>query len=54
LPPHETFCLSECDVRGKSCVEAAFSLHVSPETVKKYRRQAYRKMADGMKFENAR
>ena len=50
LPPHETFCLSECDVRGKSCVEAAFSLHVSPETVKKYRRQAYRKMADGMKF----
>lgn len=50
LLPEEAFCLRECDVRGKSCVEAAFSLHVSPETIKKYRRRAYGKMADGMKF----
>ena len=52
LPPHETLCLRECDVRGKSCVETAFSLHVSPETVKKYRRRAYGKIEDGMKFKN--
>ena len=52
LPQEEAQCIAECDVRGKSCVETAFSLHVSPETVKKYRRRAYGKIADGMKFKN--
>ena len=45
LPPDEASCLIECDVRGKSCVQVAFDMSLSPDTVKKYRRRAYRKIA---------
>ena len=49
LPPDEAYCLIECDVRGKSRVEVAETLHVSPEYVKTRRRRAYSKIADGIK-----
>lgn len=49
LPPDEAYCLIECDVRGKSRVEVAEMLHVSPEYVKTRRRRAYSKIADGIK-----
>lgn len=45
LPPDEMACLVECDVRGRSCVQVAFEMNLSPDTVKKYRRKAYRKIA---------
>ena len=38
-------CLVECDVRGRSCVQVAFEMNLSPDTVKKYRQKAYRKIA---------
>lgn len=38
-------CLVECDVRGRSCVQVAFEMNLSLDTVKKYRRKAYRKIA---------
>lgn len=38
-------CLVECDVRGRSCVQVAFEMNLAPDTVKKYRRKAYRKIA---------
>ena len=47
LPPDEAASLIECDVRKKSCVEVSFDLNLSPDTVKKYRRRAYRKILDG-------
>lgn len=46
LPADEEAVLIACDVRGKSCVEAARDLHTSPETVKRYRRKAYHKISD--------
>lgn len=46
LPPYEAICLIECDVKGKSCVQVAEQLHVSPEFVKKTRRRAFAKIAD--------
>nr|DAV52660.1 MAG TPA: ECF sigma factor [Caudoviricetes sp.] len=49
LPQDEAYCLIECDVRGKSRVEVAETLHVSPEYVKTRRRRAYSKIADGIK-----
>lgn len=49
LPPDEAYCLIECDVRGKSRVEVAETLHVSPEYVKTRRHRAYSKIADGIK-----
>ncbi len=49
LPDDETACLIECDVRKKSCVEVGFDLNLSLDTVKKYRRRAYRKIVDGQK-----
>lgn len=45
LPPDEAASLIECDVRGRSCVQVAFEMNLSPDTVKKYRRKAYRKIA---------
>ncbi len=49
LPPDETACLIECDVRGKSCVQTAELLHLSVDGLAKLRRRAYRKLADGQK-----
>ncbi len=51
LPADEETVLIECDVRQKSCVQVGYSLHVAPDTVKRYRRQAYRKIADEMNRE---
>lgn len=47
LPPDESACLIECDVRGRSYVQVCESLHLSPEAVKRARRRAYAKIADG-------
>lgn len=41
----------ECDVRGRSCVEQAFLMNVSVDGVKRRRRAAYKKMADGLRAE---
>ena len=49
LPSDEAACLIECDVRRKSRVEVAETLHVSPEYVMTRRRRAYSKIADGIK-----
>lgn len=49
LPPDETACIIECDVRGKSCAQVGFGLNLSPDTIKKYRRRAYHKIADGQR-----
>ena len=40
-------CLVECDVRGRSCVQAAELLHLSVDGLAKLRRRAYSKIADG-------
>jgi DNA-directed RNA polymerase specialized sigma24 family protein len=45
LPEDEAACIIECDVRGKSCVQVAFERHISTDSVKKYRRRAYNKIA---------
>ncbi len=47
LPPDEAASLIECDVRGRSCVQAAELLHLSVDGLAKLRRRAYRKIADG-------
>lgn len=46
LPEDEETVLIELDVRGKSCVQISQQLHVSPETVKRYRQKAYKKISD--------
>lgn len=48
LQPDEAACLIECDVCGKSCLQVAEQMHVSPEFVKKKRRSAFAKIADGI------
>nr|DAQ96392.1 MAG TPA: ECF sigma factor [Caudoviricetes sp.] len=45
LPNDEAACIIECDVKRKSCVQVAGMLHTSPDTVKRYRQRAYRKIA---------
>lgn len=45
LPDDEAYCLIECDVRRKSCVQVAFERNLSVDAVKKYRRRAYHKIA---------
>lgn len=45
LPPDESACLIECDVRGRSYVQVCERLHLSPEAVKRARRRAYGKIA---------
>ncbi len=36
----------ECDVRGKSYVEAAEDNHTTPEVIKRRRQRAYAKISD--------
>lgn len=48
LNGHETFCIVECDVRGRSCQQVADTLHASPEYVKKCRRNGYGKILDAV------
>lgn len=50
LPPMEEACIIECDVRGRSCVDVAMALFVSPDTIKNCRRRAYGKIADGISY----
>lgn len=45
LPEDEETVIIECDVRKKSCVQVGEILHVSPDTIKRYRRRAYIKIA---------
>lgn len=47
LPADEAACIIECDVRRKSCVQVAQSLHLSVDGLAKLRRRAYKKIADG-------
>ena len=51
LPQEEAQCIAECDVRGRSGVEQAFRMNVSVDGVKRRRRTAYKKMADGLRAE---
>lgn len=44
LPPQEQFCIIECDVKRRSCVEVGQHLYVSPETVWRRRKDGYAKM----------
>lgn len=46
LPPEEELFVVECDVRGKSYIQAAQEHNVSPETIKRRRKSAYTKIAD--------
>ncbi len=46
LPEDEETALIQCDVRRKSCVQVGIMLHVDPDTVTRYRRRAYGKIAD--------
>ena len=45
LPTDEAFCIIECDVRQKSCVQVAIEKNLSVDSVKKYRQRAYHKIA---------
>lgn len=49
LPGDEAFCIIECDVRGKSCVQVAARLYVIVDGLYKIRRRAYDKIADSLK-----
>ena len=53
LPQEEAQCIAECDVRRRSCVEQAFCMNVSVDVVKRCRRRAYRKIADGLNAEKS-
>lgn len=46
LRPDEEAVLIECDVRGLSYIQAADKLNLSPDTIKRRRQSAYRKIAD--------
>jgi DNA-directed RNA polymerase specialized sigma24 family protein len=46
LPALEEACVIKCDVEQLSCVEAAWKLNVTEDTVKKRRKKAYIKIAD--------
>lgn len=46
LRPEEELYLLECDVRGKSYVEAAEDNHTTPEVIKRRRQRAYAKISD--------
>ena len=48
LPEIEEACIISVDIRGKSIIETAELLHLSPEAVKKRRRRAYAKICDAI------
>lgn len=50
LQPEEELFLLECDVRGKSYVQAAQDNHTTPEVVKRRRQRAYAKIADELNY----
>ena len=51
LPTAEEYCIIECDIKGKSCVQVANALYVSVEYVKRNRRRGYAKIADHLKIQ---
>lgn len=53
LPTDEENCLIECDVRDLSCIQAAQSLSMSPEQIKRARQRAFRKIADACRDEKS-
>lgn len=50
LPEEEELFLLECDVRGKSYVQAAKDNNTTPEVIKRRRRRAYGKISDEINF----
>lgn len=46
LPVEEELFLLECDIRGKSYIQAARDNSTTPEVIKRRRRRAYSKIAD--------
>ena len=46
LPAEEELFLLECDVRGKSYVQAAQDNATTPEVIKRRRQRAYSKIVD--------
>jgi len=50
LQPEEELYLIECDVRGKSYVEAARDNLTTPEVIKRRRQRAYAKIADELNY----
>ena len=53
LPEEEELFLLECDVRGKSYVQAARDNATTPEVIKRRRRKAYSKIADAIEHSKA-
>jgi len=54
LPQEEELFLIECDVRGKSYVQAAREHNTSPEVIKRRRQRAYMKIVDAIAHEDHR
>lgn len=54
LQPEEELYLIECDVRGKSYVEAARDNLTTPEVIKRRRQRAFMKIADAIEHEKGR
>ncbi len=54
LQPEEELYLLECDVRGKSYVEAAKDNHTTPEVIKRRRQRAFMKISDAIEHEEGR
>lgn len=42
--------LIECDVHGLSYIQTADILHLSPEVIKRRRKNAYTKIADAIEY----
>lgn len=51
LPEEEERYLIERDVRGKSYAQISLEFHISPESIKRRRQRAYRKIADQLNHE---
>lgn len=54
LPEEEELFLLECDVRGKSYIQAAREHSTTPEVIKRRRQRAYSKIADAIGYERGR
>lgn len=50
LPAEEELFLLECDVRGKSYIQAAKDNATTPEVIKRRRQRAYSKIADEINY----
>lgn len=54
LPAEEERMLIECDVQGKSCIQAAEACCTTPDTVKRRRKRAYIKISDAITHAESR